>query len=114
MGLAGADRQHDPYRSQQQSSFWLRHLERREWWLWGTAVFVTLLLTLGILSFLPLFLQSGESSESIFLLKRAAWGLLAIVLLFDVHTVRQQIQMHRMRRGTAGPQRDRQKVRQSG
>jgi two-component system, cell cycle sensor histidine kinase and response regulator CckA len=98
MGLADAERQHDSYRSQQQSSFWLKHIERREWWLWGTAVFVTLLLTLGILSFLPLFLQSGESSGSIFLLKRAMWGLLAIVLLFDVHTVRQQIEMHRMRR----------------
>ena len=76
----------------------LLHIERREWWLWATAVVITLLLTAGILSFLPLFLQSGEHSEYSFLLRRAMWGLLAIVLLFDLYTVYQQLQIHRMRR----------------
>jgi two-component system, cell cycle sensor histidine kinase and response regulator CckA len=82
----------------EQSRLWIKRIERREWWLWATAVAVTLLLTLGILSFLPVFLQSKESSESIFLLKQAMWGLLAIVLLFNVYTVSQQIQIQRMRR----------------
>lgn len=82
----------------EQSRLWIKRIERREWWLWATAVAVTLLLTCGILSFLPVLLQSKESSESIFLLKQAMWGLLAIVLLFDVYTVSQQIQIQRMRR----------------
>src|SRR5713226_5900589 len=30
----------------------LRQIERREWWLWAVAVLVTLLLTLGLVSFL--------------------------------------------------------------
>ena len=76
----------------------LLHIERREWWLWATAVIITLLLTAGILSFLPLFLQSSEHSEYIFTLRRAMWGLLAMVLLFDLYTVYQQLQIHRMRR----------------
>ncbi len=76
----------------------LLHIERREWWLWATAVIITLLLTAGILSFLPLFLQSSEHSEYMPTLRRAMWGLLAMVLLFDLYTVYQQLQIHRMRR----------------
>ncbi len=70
----------------------LRRIERREWWLWTTAVIITLLLTAGILSFLPPILRSGEQSESAFTLQRAMWGLVGIVLLFDIYTVYQQLQ----------------------
>jgi two-component system, cell cycle sensor histidine kinase and response regulator CckA len=75
----------------------LRRIERREWWLWTTAVIITLLLTAGILSFLPSILRSGETGSA-FDLRRAMWGLLGIVLLFDVYTVYQQLQLHRTRR----------------
>lgn len=75
----------------------LRRIERREWWLWTTAVIITLLLTAGIFSFLPSILRSGETG-SVFDLRRAMWGLLGIVLLFDVYTVYQQLQLHRTRR----------------
>ena len=75
----------------------LRRIERREWWLWATAVIITLLLTVGMLSFLPPILRSGET-ESTFNLRRAMWGLVGIVLLFDVYTVYQQLQLHRTRR----------------
>jgi len=76
----------------------LRRIEQREWWLWATAVIITLLLTAGILSFLPPLLHSGEQSESAFTLQRAMWGLVGIVLLFDLYTVYQQLQLHRTRR----------------
>jgi len=59
---------------------------------------ITLLLTAGILSFLPMLLQSNERSDYFFTLRRAMWGLLGMVLLFDVYTVYQQLQIHRMRR----------------
>ncbi len=75
----------------------LRRIERREWWLWITAVIITLLLTAGMLSFLPPILRSGET-ESAFNLRRAMWGLVGIVLLFDIYTVYQQLQLHRTRR----------------
>jgi two-component system, cell cycle sensor histidine kinase and response regulator CckA len=75
----------------------LRRIERREWWLWATAVIITLLLTAGMLSFLPPILRSGEN-ESAFSLRRTMWGLVGIVLLFDVYTVYQQLQLHRTRR----------------
>lgn len=76
----------------------LRHIERREWWLWTTAVIVTLLLTTGIVSFLPPLLRTGGQTESAFTVRRATWGLVGIVLLFDLYTVYQQLQLHRTRR----------------
>ena len=41
----------------------LKRIERREWWLWGTTVVVTLLLTAAVVSFLPPLLHSGETWE---------------------------------------------------
>jgi two-component system, cell cycle sensor histidine kinase and response regulator CckA len=93
----GVEFANDGYSRQEQGS-WLRGIERREWWLWATAVIVTLLLTAGILSFLPVLLSVNERSEYIFTLRRAMWGLLGIVLLFDFYTIYQQLQLHRMRR----------------
>jgi len=83
---------------QEQARFRLRHIERREWWLWATAVMITLLLTAGILSFLPMFRQSNEPTGYFLTLRRAMWGLVGMVLLFDGYTVYQQLQIHRMRR----------------
>ena len=75
----------------------LRRMERREWWLWTTAVVITLLLTAGMLSFLPPILHSGDT-ETAFNLQLAMRGLVAVVLLFDLYTVYQQLQLHRTRR----------------
>jgi two-component system, cell cycle sensor histidine kinase and response regulator CckA len=75
-----------------------RHIEKREWSLWATTVLVTLLLTSVIVSFLPPLLHSGETWESLFRLRQAVSGLIGLVLLFDVYTIYQQLQVHRMRR----------------
>jgi len=76
----------------------LRRIERREWWLWATAVAITLLLTSGILSFLPVLSPSAEAAQPIFSLQSAMWGLVCLVLLFDLYTIYQQLQIHRIRR----------------
>ncbi len=76
----------------------LRGIERREWFLWITAVIITLILTGGIASFLPPLLHSGEGWEAIFGLQQAVWGLVGLVLLFDIYTVYQQLKIHRIRR----------------
>src|SRR5271165_873800 len=74
------------------------HIERREWWLWSTAVAITLLLTLGIASFLPALLHDHYDWEAALTLHQAVWGLLGVVLLFDLYTIYQQLQIHRIRR----------------
>lgn len=76
----------------------LRRVERQEWILWGTAVTITLLLTAGIVSFLLPLLSTTETGDSFFSLQRELVGLLAVVLLFDLYTIYQQLQIHRIRR----------------
>src|ERR1700674_5552571 len=76
-----------------------RKMERREWWLWSAAVSVTLLLTAGLSSFLLPGLEGNELVQSTFLfLPQVVRGLLGLVLIFDIYTLYQQLQIHRIRR----------------
>ena len=75
-----------------------RRIERREWWLLSTAIAITLLLTFGIASFLPGLMHSQIEWEASLALRQAMWGLLGMVLLFDLYTIYQQLQIHRIRR----------------
>jgi PAS domain S-box-containing protein len=56
-----------------------------------------LLLTAGIVSFLPTLLHSDENWESRFTIQQTVWGLVGVVLLFDLYSVYQQLQIHRIR-----------------
>src|SRR6202047_4350076 len=67
-------------------------IERREWFLWSAAVTVTLLLTLALASFL---LRENDTLSE---LPQAVRGLIGLVLIFDIYTLYQQLQIHRMRR----------------
>ena len=76
----------------------MRQVEGREWWLWGCAVAVTLVLTFGILSLtFPGFHLPTDSAYSLNL-KEWVRGLAALVLLFDIYTVYQQRELQRIRR----------------
>lgn len=75
----------------------MRQVEAREWWLWGFAVTVTLVLTTGIVSLTfsgPHLIRTSEWLD----LKEWARGLACLVLLFDIYTVYQQLQLQRIRR----------------
>jgi len=76
----------------------MQKIERREWWLWSFAVLVTLFLTLGIISFVFPMLHTGPGEEPFSDVPNSARGLVGMVLLFDIYTVYQQLQLHRMRR----------------
>jgi diguanylate cyclase (GGDEF)-like protein/PAS domain S-box-containing protein len=74
-----------------------QHVETREWWLWGFAITVTLVLTMGIVSLTfpgNHFLRDSEWLD----LREWVRGLACLVLLFDVYTVYQQLQLQRVRR----------------
>ncbi|MGA8607233.1 MAG: EAL domain-containing protein [Candidatus Sulfotelmatobacter sp.] len=79
----------------------LSQVESREWWLWGFAVTVTLVLTFGILSLT--FPGFHLSNDRIYALNLREWvrGLAALVLLFDIYTVYQNLQLQRTRRQLA-------------
>src|SRR6202162_2543016 len=76
----------------------LRHTERREWWLWFASIVVTLLLTLGVVSFIVPELAAHRGSISWMSFPQAVRGLVAVVLLFDLYAIYQQWQIHRIRR----------------
>ncbi len=76
----------------------IRRIQRRQWWLWSSAVLVIVLLTVGIASFaFPGLLRQADASFS-FNLSQAVRGLVGLVLLFSVYTVYQQLQIHRIQR----------------
>jgi PAS domain S-box-containing protein len=75
----------------------MRRIEQREWWLWASAVLVTLLLTLGIASFA---LPTGTSPFGLFdelHMNLAVRGLIGLVLLFDIYVIYQQYQIRGIR-----------------
>src|SRR5271154_5702578 len=76
----------------------MRRVERREWVLWSSAILVTLLLTLGILSFsFPMLRQRAEGEFDNLHMSLAMRGLVGLVLLFDIYTIYQQFQIYRIR-----------------
>ena len=79
----------------------LRRVEGREWWLWGSAVTVTLVLTFGILSLT--FNGFHLPTDSAYSLNLKEWvrGLAALVLIFDIYTLYQQRELQRIRRQLA-------------
>src|ERR1700688_2955790 len=75
----------------------MRQVEAREWWLWGFAVTVTLVLTAGIVSLT--FPENHLLQDSDwFDIKEWVRGLACLVLLFDIYTVYQRLQLQRIRR----------------
>jgi PAS domain S-box-containing protein len=79
----------------------LRKMEGREWWLWGFAVAVTLVLTFAIITLT--FPRNDLLNDKVYSLNLKEWvrGLTALVLIFDVYTVYQHLQLNRMRRQLA-------------
>lgn len=79
----------------------LRRLERRDWGLWWAAVTVILLLTVAVVSLsLPSLLKESDHFFELNL-NLAVRGLVGLVLLFNLYTVYQQMQIKRMRKEMA-------------
>src|SRR5579863_8559316 len=91
----------DPANEAKHFAFRMRQIEGREWWLWGSAVAVTLVLTFGILSLTFPGLPQPADSMSFLNLREWVRGLAALVLLFNIYTVYQHMQWQRIRRQLA-------------
>jgi len=78
-----------------------RGVEFREWWLWGLAVTVTLVLTFAIVSLT--FPSFHWYADKVYSQNLREWvrGLTALVLLFDIYTIYQHAQLQRVRREMA-------------
>jgi diguanylate cyclase (GGDEF)-like protein len=78
----------------------LRKLDRRQWWLWSSAVLVLVLLTIAVASLsFPAMLNVSNLEQGFysFYLNQAVRALVGIVLVFAVYVVYQQTMIIRMR-----------------
>jgi PAS domain S-box-containing protein len=76
-----------------------RRIERREWWLWAVAGFISLLLSVGLVSFLlPNVHSDQEEFHSLNLMPPLLRGLIGLVFLFDLYTIYQHLLIYRIRR----------------
>ncbi len=82
----------------------LRKIENRDWWVWGYSIFVILLLTFAVITFILRGL--GERADTRFQIKAsdAIFGLVALVMIFNVYVVYQQALIKRLRRQLAEKQ----------
>jgi diguanylate cyclase (GGDEF)-like protein len=72
----------------------MQSVARVQRWIWSSGILVTLLLTLGIASFAFPGLLSEQNEFYTFNLNLAVRGLVGLVLLFNIYTVYQQLQIH--------------------
>ena len=75
-----------------------RRIERREWWLWAAAGIITLLLTVGLASFIVPNAHPHQDNEFTNVLPQAIRGLVGLVFLFDLYTIYQHVLIHRIRK----------------
>jgi two-component system, cell cycle sensor histidine kinase and response regulator CckA len=86
---------HDPARRH-----W-RRVELRQWWLSATSMLISLVLTLGLVSFLLSAIVPGLHLYEDIDPSLAVQSLIGLVLLFDLYVLFQQVQISRFRRQTA-------------
>jgi diguanylate cyclase (GGDEF)-like protein len=92
----------DPAVSAEQIRAGIRYIERRQWSLWSSAILISLLLAVGFASFaFPGLLNSSDYSYS-FYLNQTVRSLIGIVLIFNVYTIYQQVQIHRLHQQITG------------
>jgi two-component system, cell cycle sensor histidine kinase and response regulator CckA len=75
----------------------LKRVERRQWWLSFSGVIVTLLLTLGIVSFSLVVFMFEDNFWGQLNMRTAIPSLVGMVLLFIVYLVYQQLEIYRIR-----------------
>src|ERR1700704_3891998 len=79
-------------------------IEKRDWWVWGYSIFVALLLAFAVIAWsLP---EVRRRAETIFKIAKVdvVFGLIALVVLFNVYAISQAILIKRLRRQLAEKQ----------
>jgi diguanylate cyclase (GGDEF)-like protein len=75
----------------------LRRIEQHDWWLWGYAVIIILSLTATVVALSVSVLTKPDEPFFQFHISQAVRGLVGVVLLFNIYTFYQQIQLKRLR-----------------
>lgn len=75
-----------------------QRLERRHWWVRGYSILVIVLLTFAVISLTLPALISGDETIFRIKLREAVFGLIALIVLFNIYTIYQEILIQRLRR----------------
>ena len=82
----------------------LRQIEKRDWWVWGYSILVMFLLTFAVTALaLPAIRQGAQTIFKINIIE-VVLGLIALVVLFNVYVISQEILIKRLRRQLAEKQ----------
>ena len=79
----------------------IKKIEGRGWWLWLYVVLVTVALTIGLGSFAIVGITEPKDSPYWLELREWVRGLAALVLLFDLYSIYQHLQLQRIRKQLA-------------
>ena len=82
----------------------LRAIETKDWQVWAITIFVMLLLTVGIVSLALPSLRQGATTFLRITFNEAILGLVALIILFNIYTIYQQVLIKRLRRQLAEKQ----------
>jgi diguanylate cyclase (GGDEF)-like protein len=75
-----------------------RRIDKRDWWVRGYSILVILLLTFAVISLaLPALLTGAETFFNI-KLTEAVFGLITLIVLFNIYTIYQEVLIKRLRR----------------
>src|SRR5712691_615619 len=79
-------------------------IQKRDWWVWGYTIFVVFLLAFAVIAFSLPAVRRG--AETLFKIKMVdvVFGLIALVVLFNIHAISQAILIKRLRRQLAEKQ----------
>src|SRR5437016_4528236 len=81
-----------------------RQIEKRDWWVWGYSIFVIFLLTFAVVALaLPAVRQGANAIFNIKMVE-AVFGLIALVVIFNIYALSQEILIKRLRRQLAEKQ----------
>src|SRR5438445_12644694 len=83
--------------SDQELTQQLRQIERRDWWAWGYLILVILFFTFAVISFSPPALQQELKTFFNIKVSDALFGLIVLVVIFNVYTIYQQVLIKRLR-----------------
>jgi diguanylate cyclase (GGDEF)-like protein len=87
-----------PHTSEQDLDRESRQIEKHDWRVWGYSVFVIMLLTFAVVVLaLPAVRQGAETIFNI-KLSEAIFGLIGLVLIFNIYAISQEILIKRLRR----------------
>lgn len=75
-----------------------RRIDKRDWWVRGYSILVILLLTFAVISLTLPALVSGAETFFKIKLTEAVFGLITLIVLFNIYTIYQEILIKRLRR----------------